>query len=362
MTTDELQQPINEKPLLTIAIPTYNRARCLRGNLEVLFDQLVGELRVELIISDNASTDETPTVVKAFIARGLQVRYLRNETNIGADANFMQCFEQAHGKHFLLLGDDDLIFPGGIGVILNIIRNDENLDMIFLTSCPYQTFLQSKNEAPRRAIRSRVVLDPIQFSRLVNIRGDFIFISSMIINKSRIEKCIPESWPHMFGSNIAHLALIFTALRKMERSLLVEDSILTGGIARVESWNEPTAATVFVRNYLKAMELWLGEGESKLQKVLIDDLMVFWFRHWIWMRRDSTKDSMREAHRLVSVLSGEKALSGRRVRYMIFVLPLVCLPFCMARVWNRLLRTVRRIIEITRYAIFTLRLPREKVS
>ena len=80
----------HQSHLLTIAIPTYNRATCLRELLSVLTDQLRHESRVELLISDNASPDQTPAVVKDFVTRGLQVRYIRNTQNIGPDANFLQ--------------------------------------------------------------------------------------------------------------------------------------------------------------------------------------------------------------------------------------------------------------------------------
>ena len=102
---EEMGSPYGAKPLLTIAIPTYNRARYLKELLTVLFDQLRDEPRVELIISNNATPDETPAVVNEFVKRGLQVRYLCNETNIGPDANFLQCFEQARGKYVWILGD-----------------------------------------------------------------------------------------------------------------------------------------------------------------------------------------------------------------------------------------------------------------
>ena len=75
--------------LLTIAIPTYNRSRYLARLLESLLPQLKGESRVELIISDNASPDETQATVEEYRLRGLDFRFIRNETNIGAEANFI---------------------------------------------------------------------------------------------------------------------------------------------------------------------------------------------------------------------------------------------------------------------------------
>ena len=95
---EELLTTESTRPLLTIAIPNFNRAGYLKELLSLLAAQLRNEPRVELIISDNASPDETPAVVQDFVARGLRVRYTRNVQNIGSDANFLQCFEQAGSR------------------------------------------------------------------------------------------------------------------------------------------------------------------------------------------------------------------------------------------------------------------------
>src|SRR6202035_840737 len=114
------QQPLEiAKPLLTIAIPTYNRAWCLRELLPIIADELKNQPRVELIISDNASPDETPSVIQDFMAPGPRVRSIRHPQNIGPDANFLQCFEQARGKYVWIFSDDDLIVPGGIAKLLS---------------------------------------------------------------------------------------------------------------------------------------------------------------------------------------------------------------------------------------------------
>ena len=88
-----------ERPLLTIAIPTYNRSGCLAQLLDGLTPQLEGETRVELLICDNASPDDTSSVAASFRERGLALIYSRNETNIGSDANFIRCYEMAHGEY-----------------------------------------------------------------------------------------------------------------------------------------------------------------------------------------------------------------------------------------------------------------------
>ena len=74
-------------PLLSISVPTYNRARCLERLLTILHEQSADDPRVELIVSDNASTDGTQAVAEDFLRRGMNFRYVRNQVNVGGDEN-----------------------------------------------------------------------------------------------------------------------------------------------------------------------------------------------------------------------------------------------------------------------------------
>jgi glycosyltransferase involved in cell wall biosynthesis len=93
-------------PLVTIAIPTYNRAdNYLPQALTSALSQTY--TNIEIIVSDNCSTDHTETLVTGF--SDSRIRYFRHEKNIGANNNFNFCLQQAKGAYFLLLHDDDLI-------------------------------------------------------------------------------------------------------------------------------------------------------------------------------------------------------------------------------------------------------------
>ena len=89
----------DKQPLLSICIPTWNRAKYLRISLESFLKQLRGIDRqeVELFVSDNCSDDETPTVVKEYVQKGLPITYNRNEENLGASGNFVKCMQWASG-------------------------------------------------------------------------------------------------------------------------------------------------------------------------------------------------------------------------------------------------------------------------
>jgi glycosyltransferase involved in cell wall biosynthesis len=93
-------------PLVTIAIPTYNRAESyLPQALKSALNQTYPNL--EIIVSDNCSTDNTKAFVTGIVDPRL--RYFRHESNIGFQRNQNFCVEQAKGKYLLILHDDDLI-------------------------------------------------------------------------------------------------------------------------------------------------------------------------------------------------------------------------------------------------------------
>jgi glycosyltransferase involved in cell wall biosynthesis len=93
-------------PPVTIGIPTYNRADgYFRQALESAVRQTYEN--IEIVVSDNCSTDNTESVVKE-IGDG-RVRYFKQERSLSPNENFNFCLNQAGGAYFLLLHDDDLI-------------------------------------------------------------------------------------------------------------------------------------------------------------------------------------------------------------------------------------------------------------
>lgn len=114
-----------KNPLLSICIPTYNRAPCLKDCLESIVVQFEdGEVfnQVEVVISDNASTDNTTAIVKEFQNKFANIKYFRNETNLGFDRNILSIIEKSRGEYCLTTGDDDGFFPNSFSYILHKIK------------------------------------------------------------------------------------------------------------------------------------------------------------------------------------------------------------------------------------------------
>lgn len=108
------------EPLVSIGLPTYNRVSCLEQAIESVLAQTYS--RLELVVSDNASTDATASLCEAFCARDTRVRYVRQETNLGATENFRSVLRRAQGPFFMWLGDDDWLDPDYIAECMTILR------------------------------------------------------------------------------------------------------------------------------------------------------------------------------------------------------------------------------------------------
>jgi glycosyltransferase involved in cell wall biosynthesis len=93
-------------PLVSIGMPVYNAQRYLREALDSLLAQ--DYANIELIISDNASSDETGAIAREYTARDPRIRYQRAERNQGAVWNFNRVFGLAHGQYFMWAAFDDL--------------------------------------------------------------------------------------------------------------------------------------------------------------------------------------------------------------------------------------------------------------
>ena len=91
--------------LVSICIPTYNNARFLRESLDSIVNQTYSNK--EIIVSDNASTDETKKIVKEYVEK-YKIKYYRNEKNIGGEANFTRCIELANGELIAIYHSDDI--------------------------------------------------------------------------------------------------------------------------------------------------------------------------------------------------------------------------------------------------------------
>lgn len=166
--------------LLTIAIPTWNRAPYLEANLRritgILDSFQVSE--IEILVVDNASSDNTSEVVGDFQENFDFVKYIKNDENIGPIANFLKAISLVETKYLHLLSDDDFLDEKYFEYIPRIL-NDQDYGVIFFDSYGYDRDLAA--EKPFQLNPRIATLD--RFDDLVlQCMQHATFISAFILN------------------------------------------------------------------------------------------------------------------------------------------------------------------------------------
>ncbi len=148
-------------PRLSLCIPTYNRAPLLRQALEAVMAQITQDLAasVEVVVSDNASTDGTPAVLSEMAAAYPHVRLRphRQPQNRGPDANIYETVKRASGDFCYILSDDDVLLPGAVARLLGLMGEHPEADALALN---IQSFVRDLDQPdpPWNAVTEDAVL------------------------------------------------------------------------------------------------------------------------------------------------------------------------------------------------------------
>jgi len=121
---------------LSFCIPTFNRAFLLGYTIESIINQANDE--VEIVISDNASEDNTEEIVKSYQKIFSKITYFRQERNLGFDKNLLNAVKLAQGEYCWLMGSDDVIRPGAINRMLKELKEGFDIYLCNRTWCSFE--------------------------------------------------------------------------------------------------------------------------------------------------------------------------------------------------------------------------------
>jgi glycosyltransferase involved in cell wall biosynthesis len=118
-----------QRPRLSICIPTYNRVAKLEATLKSL--AFARDADIEVVISDNASPDNTELMVRELARSWPGLKYYRQKLNHGAMCNHPATFRLANGEYALFLADDDRIDPAPMWEIVSFMESDPDMGVSF---------------------------------------------------------------------------------------------------------------------------------------------------------------------------------------------------------------------------------------
>jgi glycosyltransferase involved in cell wall biosynthesis len=270
--------------LLTIAIPTYNRSHDLDFCLERLTHQLTEYANdVEMLISDNASTDYTPQIVDKYLHRNLPIQYIRNPSNIGPDRNFLQCYQLATTKYVLIFGDDDIFLDGSLGKIVKILKSGE-YGVVELSAYLFKDDYIKEAPAPRpsRIYRYQNISDFI-----IRCNISFTFLSVNIFNKSLIDPMIDF---RLFNkTNLNQIVWTLSAVFNSQKNIFVYEYLIAGKMSPTTHLNH---LKIYGINFEKIKRYFQHHGVKPAYTRTLENQFIFrdMFYSLYYMRRDNPSE------------------------------------------------------------------------
>lgn len=266
--------------ILTIIVPTHNRAAHLAILLTALRSELRGlESLVQVLVSDNASTDSTPDVTMAAANDWPALTILRHDRNIGPEGNFLSCVHRVTTRYFWIMGDDDCPKRGVLAKVVQILMKRKPA-LLYLQSEWVNPLLGPDQGEPVDVLRISD-LTALQFAKTVHVW--VTFISGMVINKERLPSVLGDHSVNRFDdTSLVQLGWVLPLLRSDGPFLFTSNSCV---LATNENSGGYPLLTVFGVNFPKIVNEVFGK-ESILARCLIKGLLRNNLPGRIWGQRN----------------------------------------------------------------------------
>jgi glycosyltransferase involved in cell wall biosynthesis len=213
-------------PLLSIAIPTYQRKHWLQRNLSGLLQQLetlpVG--LVEIVISENSGSDGTWEYLENVARANPHIVLNRNKENIGAEGNCYLLPKLASGKYLWILGDDDFLIPGALSSILEELRKEP--DYVAVNFAPSDETLTRKG-APYWAIENNVEVFGLNQCCTVVPHFAMGFISAWIARRDFYNRISAETYIQFAKWGLSVMLDRYVGLAEAEKVVVIAQVMLT---------------------------------------------------------------------------------------------------------------------------------------
>lgn len=120
---------MNKQPLVTVGMPIRNGGELLSAALDSILGQ--SHLNLQVLISDNCSSDQTPRIIQTYLARDPRLSYVRQERPLSAIENFRFVLDQARGEFFMWAAHDDLHSADYVEKLVGGLLNNPTVVLAF---------------------------------------------------------------------------------------------------------------------------------------------------------------------------------------------------------------------------------------
>ncbi|WP_304546533.1 glycosyltransferase family 2 protein [Sulfurimonas microaerophilic] len=218
---------MDNKPLLTIAIPTYNRSVQLQNTLNSIINQSNFDIsKIEILISDNASQDNTIDVVQSYQEKFPFIHYYKNDVNLGIDYNIYKCVDLSRTDYVYLLSDDDILLGNSIKKMLELIENNPNISFFYLNGIGFK-FDDNNHKVfydnPVMQNKGNILFtDKNKFINLIRLQSTFI--SAFLLHRETWN--INRNKERLIGTDIYLTYDLFHLLSNSKKYMFVSEPLV----------------------------------------------------------------------------------------------------------------------------------------
>lgn len=202
---------LQEKPLVSVIIPTYNRAQLVRRAIESVLQQTYDHL--EMIVVDDASKDNTQEVINGI--SDLRLRYIRHQTNLGGAISRNTGIDAATGEYLAFLDSDDVWLPEKIADQLATLQNHPHPDQVV----SYTQFQITQDDQisiqPSRGIDEGEAIADYLFIHDGEIQTSTMMLSRKLILETRFRPNLKKHQDLDLSLRLAANGAIFLFMEKM---------------------------------------------------------------------------------------------------------------------------------------------------
>ena len=202
---------------LTVGIPTWNGESTIKTTIRSVLRCIPDNARdrVEIIVSDNASTDGTAAMVKPCVSKSAPtVTYHVNQTNLGFDRNVDKVMRLARGKFVWLLSDDDELAPGAIEKVISVVSKYPQVAAVFVN---FHHIVSIRTD------KDRLCRNGEEFFHVSHFKSGLV--SSNIFST---EVWCGQNLSRYFGSRWIHLAYLVEALSTRPAYVIAHQYLIQG--------------------------------------------------------------------------------------------------------------------------------------
>lgn len=272
-----------QKPSISIGLPVYNGERYIASAIDSILKQTFVDF--EIIISDNASIDNTAGICKKYCSKDSRVKYFRNNKNLGSAKNFNRVFELSSGDYFRWHSADDLCAPTLLEECKKVLDTKKSIALC----APRTILIDETGDEIKKLTENLSIHDSNARDRLeklhLNLKlcnAQYGLMRSEIVRRTGLEGDYP-------GSDIIFLSemCLYGKFEQLDEYLFFRrwhneaSSHLDTTEAQQQFWDPDTSGKFFMREWKHILEHLRIIGRASLalnEKIKVAALVLKWIR------------------------------------------------------------------------------------